>query len=82
MLDSTLDIASLSVLLKCGLDKRCKKVYAPWQAQRKRDEERLKKEETNELAVQRVQNETALRRIKAGITAWLVTRALDKYPWV
>ena len=80
MLDPNLDITSLGVLLQYGLDKRCKKVYSPWQAQRKRDEEQLKKQESDKLTAQRVQNETTLRRIKAGTIVWLVTRALDKYP--
>ena len=80
VLDSNLDIASLGVLLKGGLDKRCKDVYAQWKAQWKRDEEQLKKKERDELDAQRVQNEAALRRIKAGTTGWLVARALDKYP--
>jgi len=79
VLDSNLDIASLGVLLRCGLNKRCKNVYAEWQAQWKRDEEQLKRKERDELEAQRVQNETALRRIKAGTTGWLVARALDKY---
>jgi hypothetical protein len=80
VLDSNLDLASLVVLLQCGLNKRCKKVYSQWQAQRKRDEEQLKKQESDQLAAQRVENESALSRIKAGTTPWLVKRALDKYP--
>ena len=80
MLDSNLDLTSLDVLIRYGLDKRCRKVYTPWQTQRKRDEEQLKKEETDGLAAQRAQNAATLRRIKPGTITWLVMRALDKYP--
>ena len=80
MLDPNLDLASLDVLLLYGLDSRCRNVYLPWQEQKKRDEDQLKKQENDILAAQRTQNETNLRKIKAGITAWLVMRALDKYP--
>ena len=80
MLDPNLDLLSLDVLLRRGLGSRCRKVYSPWQGQRKRDEEQLKKQENDDLATQRVQNESILRRIKAGTTVWLVMRALDKYP--
>jgi len=80
VLDSNLDLTSLDVLIRYGLDKRCRKVYIPWQAKRKRDEAQLKKEANDDLAAQRAQNVASLRRIRAGTTAWLVMRALDKYP--
>ena len=80
MLDSNLDPGSLDILLHCGLNKRCEKVYLQWQTQRERDEEQLKKLESDQLAAQRMQNESDLRRIKAVTTSWLVKRALDKYP--
>ena len=80
MLDSNLDLASLDILLQCGLNKRCQKVYSQWQTQRKRDEEQLKKQESDQLAAQRMQNESALRRIEAVTASWLVKRALNKYP--
>lgn len=80
MLDSNLDLASLDILLQCGLNKRCQKVYLQWQTQKKRDEEQLKKQESDQLAAQRTQNESAVRRIKAVTTSWLVARALEKYP--
>ncbi len=66
MLDSNLDLDSLGVLLQCGLNNRCEKVYSQWKQQREHDEEQLRKQESDQLAAQREQNESDLTRIKAG----------------
>jgi hypothetical protein len=66
--------------MRNGLDMRCRQVYSLWQEQKKRDDQQLKKQESDDLSAQRRQNEATLKRIKAGTIMWLVTRALDKYP--
>jgi hypothetical protein len=79
-LEENIDFDSLIILLKNGLETRCRDVYERWRKQRDIDEARFSREEKGAISGTRRQGEAINRRLEGGLAEWLAEQTVGVFP--